>query len=187
MQSINRVSQILQRQVSERMIPWWKRVTEMVRLERVRRDAAQRRKQELARREQERRQEEARRQQEEQRRINLQGRVRDIYNSYVSEFYRSSERRVYVRGGDFYEVMSALELHPHARRKIGCGVRNIFIANTSYIGSPCFHVERCDGSVTDFSYRKCVDLPCWDRSGYNSSNPGPLKPKYNDFFDDDLF
>lgn len=50
-----------------------------------------------------------------------------------------------------------LERHPEAPEKIGGGVKRFYRARA--VGEPtsCFHLERLDGSTTDFSYMSCVN------------------------------
>jgi hypothetical protein len=50
-----------------------------------------------------------------------------------------------------------LERHPEATDKIGGGVKRFYRARA--VGEPtsCFHLERLNGSTTDFSYMSCVN------------------------------
>lgn len=48
-------------------------------------------------------------------------------------------------------LMSLLERHPKADKKIGCGVKRFYKDRTD-MPTSCFWVERKDGSKTDFSY-----------------------------------
>jgi hypothetical protein len=51
---------------------------------------------------------------------------------------------------------------PEGLEKIGAGIKRIYIDDNKF-GTLCFHLERVDGSVDDFSYRKCfrgkVNIP----------------------------
>ncbi|VFR01917.1 unnamed protein product [Cuscuta campestris] len=53
-------------------------------------------------------------------------------------------------------VMKALYFHPQRDEKIGTGAREIKVGRHEKHQSPCFIVVRSDGTVEDFSYRKCV-------------------------------
>ncbi|XP_020539597.1 DNA-directed RNA polymerase IV subunit 1 isoform X2 [Jatropha curcas] len=54
-------------------------------------------------------------------------------------------------------LMSALYFHPRRDEKIGSGAQDIKVVNhPEYQGSRCFSVVRTDGTIEDFSYRKCV-------------------------------
>lgn len=55
-------------------------------------------------------------------------------------------------------LLDLLEQHPEAAHKIGCGVRRFFIGPDGW-GKSCFHLERLDGSTTDWSVRACLMHP----------------------------
>lgn len=61
--------------------------------------------------------------------------------------------------GDFQFMLELLLRHPRAEEKIGVGVRAIRIEPDGIWGGVMFVAERLDGSVTDFSYRKCLRAP----------------------------
>ena len=61
-----------------------------------------------------------------------------------------------VEEGDAVLLRALIERHPEATHKIGCGVISFYKARTD-MPTSCFWVKRRDGSVTDFSYRTCVD------------------------------
>lgn len=48
-----------------------------------------------------------------------------------------------------------LERHPSAERKIGCGVRAIWVRSNGKFGRG-FWIERTDGTWEDFSYKQCL-------------------------------
>jgi hypothetical protein len=54
-------------------------------------------------------------------------------------------------------LLDLLERHPEVREKIGVGAKRFYRARA--VGQPtsCFHLERLDGSTTDFSYISCVN------------------------------
>ncbi|KAB1217168.1 DNA-directed RNA polymerase IV subunit 1 [Morella rubra] len=54
-------------------------------------------------------------------------------------------------------LMMALFFHPHRDEKIGSGAQDIkVVRHPKYLNTRCFEVVRKDGTVEDFSYRKCV-------------------------------
>ena len=63
-----------------------------------------------------------------------------------------------LQGEDFKLLMKVLNKHPRASEKIGAGVASIVVG--PYVcRSRCFFVIRIDGSVEDFSVRKCLGAP----------------------------
>jgi Protein of unknown function (DUF3223) len=49
-----------------------------------------------------------------------------------------------------------LERHPEVLQKVGCGIKR-FYRNATSKGTDCFWLERHDGTVTDFSFKTCID------------------------------
>jgi hypothetical protein len=47
--------------------------------------------------------------------------------------------------------------HKEAEKKIGAGIEAFQVRMNSLFYSRCYYIIRKDGSITDFSYRKCVD------------------------------
>lgn len=52
-------------------------------------------------------------------------------------------------------LLNLLALHPDARQKIGCGVKDFYIGDGMY-GTNCFWLMRLDGTMTDWSFLKCL-------------------------------
>lgn len=73
----------------------------------------------------------------------------------------NESERVNVTGFNLDVMLLVLSRHPQLKTKIGAGVESIFVAYTLF-ASACFHIQRVDGSVIDFSYRKCLDLEMRD-------------------------
>lgn len=69
-----------------------------------------------------------------------------------------------LAGNDARVVYAVLTNHPRAAEKIGTGVAAI-VADRFVGGSRCFFVIRTDGSVIDFSARKCIGAPTGDTPG----------------------
>ncbi len=52
-------------------------------------------------------------------------------------------------------LLAALENHPDAKEKIGCGITHFSVRTADY-GTKCFWVNRVDGSTEKFSHKSCV-------------------------------
>ena len=62
--------------------------------------------------------------------------------------------------------------HESAEKKIGeSGIKSIQVNWHLEHDSKCYYVVRNDGSISDFSYRKCVEgcFPGWDKSNASKS------------------
>ena len=83
----------------------------------------------------------------------------DRYRQYkraqaIKERHADGER---LTGHDLAFMLGLQRQHPHAQAKIGSGVDAILVHR--YIGgSRCFFILRQDGSLEDFSVRKCLGL-----------------------------
>lgn len=53
-------------------------------------------------------------------------------------------------------LFELLQRHPEASDKIGVGVKRIYRDRTPFHPTSCFHIERTDGTTTDFSYPSCI-------------------------------
>ncbi|KAI3841938.1 hypothetical protein MKW92_049444 [Papaver armeniacum] len=58
--------------------------------------------------------------------------------------------------GEKSTMLCALSYHPRGNEKVGSGLSEIKVGYHPKYNSRCFNVVRTDGSVEDFSYRKCV-------------------------------
>jgi hypothetical protein len=62
-----------------------------------------------------------------------------------------------LRPEDEALMLDVLQHHPHAREKIGVGIKRLRIGEPpGFPGQRCFWIERIDGSRIDFSYRQCL-------------------------------
>ncbi|KAF5734464.1 DNA-directed RNA polymerase IV subunit 1 [Tripterygium wilfordii] len=62
-----------------------------------------------------------------------------------------------INARDKSVLMEALSFHPRKEDKFSSGVHEIKVGNhPKYENSRCFLLERADGTLEDFSYRKCV-------------------------------
>lgn len=57
---------------------------------------------------------------------------------------------------DATELSWLLERHPEFQDKLGAGVKRFSLRNALY-GTRCFEIVRTDGSITDFSFKSCID------------------------------
>jgi hypothetical protein len=76
-------------------------------------------------------------------------------------FSRMLQREVdKVEGEEFEQVLALLQLHPNAKAKIGPGVEAIYREPNPQNGgrNNGFVIHRIDGTIIDFSYRKCLGL-----------------------------
>lgn len=53
-------------------------------------------------------------------------------------------------------LFELLQRHPEADDKIGVGVKRFYRAKSPIHPTSCFHIERYDGTTTDFSYPSCI-------------------------------
>ncbi|XP_043718308.1 DNA-directed RNA polymerase IV subunit 1 [Telopea speciosissima] len=63
----------------------------------------------------------------------------------------------YLNEGDKSILLTALFFHPHRDQKMGSGLQDIKVGYHSlHRQSRCFILVRMDGTIEDFSYRKCI-------------------------------
>ena len=53
-------------------------------------------------------------------------------------------------------LFELIQRHPDASQKIGVGIKRFYRDRSPIHPSSCFHLERVDGTTTDFSYTKCI-------------------------------
>jgi len=73
--------------------------------------------------------------------------------SWCRKMIATGQERPYTYD-EHIKLLALLERHPRAEQKIGVGVRRFF--TRKIFQYYCLHLERFDGSSTDFSYLKCV-------------------------------
>ena len=77
----------------------------------------------------------------------------------ATTFFKDMLRRYHpeerVNEEDALHLAALLERHDEYKEKVGCGVAYFSIMMTEH-GTPCFRINRTDGTGTDFSYRHCV-------------------------------
>ena len=57
---------------------------------------------------------------------------------------------------DYQEIYMLLQNHPNATQKLEGGIVGIRVDYDEYNGQ-CFHIERPNGTLENFSYIKCVN------------------------------
>ncbi|MED6131304.1 hypothetical protein PIB30_008638 [Stylosanthes scabra] len=58
---------------------------------------------------------------------------------------------------DLFTMLKVLHFHPHRDEKYGSGPQHIKVGwHPEHKAARCFFIERTDGTVEDFSYRKCI-------------------------------
>lgn len=76
------------------------------------------------------------------------------------EFFRTMLNKYYpgdkVSKDDAIVLMAAVQKHPDASQKIGCGVTH-FSVRTADFGTQCFWVNRTDGTTEKFAIGKCLN------------------------------
>lgn len=60
-----------------------------------------------------------------------------------------------VKADDALILMAALEHHPDAAQKIGCGIAGFSVRSADF-GTKCFWVNRIDGSTEKFSITAAI-------------------------------
>lgn len=59
---------------------------------------------------------------------------------------------------DLQFISELLKRHPEYDRKIGIGIKAIVVKiDGHWHKTRCFHIQRTDGTETDFSYKNCID------------------------------
>ncbi|MHA1867548.1 MAG: DCL family protein [Candidatus Heimdallarchaeaceae archaeon] len=61
-----------------------------------------------------------------------------------------------INSSDSTLLQEVLLFHPQYKRKKGIGVKKFFKQKSLDHPTSCFHLERDDGSTTDFSYMSCI-------------------------------
>lgn len=77
--------------------------------------------------------------------------VRSIVDSYTDNTWLNPE--------DFNFIMEIIKLHDEAESKIGPGIAGIWIKKNYPYMTRGFWITRTDGTITDFSWVKCIDKP----------------------------
>lgn len=89
----------------------------------------------------------------------MEDECKSILSKYADKLSHPSlaSCRAFLDTTEFALVYQALQRHPKAESKVGCGVKAIFVQRDRF-GSFCFHLQRVDGSEEDFSYKKLFKM-----------------------------
>jgi hypothetical protein len=93
--------------------------------------------------------------------------------AYFTEILNRTELNSKLSGDDFNDIKELLETHPNSSEKIGVGIAELYVANTSYQGK-CFHLKRIDGSSDNFGIHKCIDGES-DKKNFNMAARQAIK------------
>jgi hypothetical protein len=75
--------------------------------------------------------------------------------AYLKEMLRRYDVGDRVSADDTVILRAALERHPDAAIKTGCGITH-FSVRTADFGTKCFWVNRADGTTEKFSHTACI-------------------------------
>lgn len=75
------------------------------------------------------------------------------YFSAMLQRYKDGEG---INAFDDLLLFELLQRHPQAHEKMGVGIKRFYRDRSPTHPSSCFHLERYDGTTTDFSYRLCL-------------------------------
>ena len=82
----------------------------------------------------------------------------ELWN-YMKALRESLDRDAELEGKVLAIVKDLLDKHPRAAEKKGDGVQSIsYGEHPTYKGTQCFIINRVDGTTSDFSFRKCIDI-----------------------------
>ncbi len=80
------------------------------------------------------------------------------FKDFVKTILNKYELNKPIDAADFLFISELLKRHPEYDRKIGSGIKAIVIKIDGNWGKTrCFHIQRTDGTETDFSYIHCID------------------------------
>ncbi len=78
-------------------------------------------------------------------------------STYAKEILKKSELGKVLTGEDKHFIFGLIECHPNATEKIGAGIKHIIArVDPVWKKGKQFLIIRVDGSVIDFSYKKCI-------------------------------
>ena len=98
--------------------------------------------------------------------------------NYTKALRDSLDRDSVVEGKPLAILLALLHRHPRATAKIGSGVDTIsYGEHKEYKGTQCFMINRTDGSVEDFSFRKCIQAIFPTNNASNSSKSNNNRDK----------
>lgn len=75
--------------------------------------------------------------------------------AYLKDMLHRYEVGDRVSSSDAVILLAALERHPDAKAKKGCGITH-FSVRTADFGTKCFWLNRTDGTTEKFSHTTCI-------------------------------
>ena len=75
--------------------------------------------------------------------------------SYLNEMLHRYDLGDKVSADDAIILRAALDRHPEAVAKVGCGI-TYFSVRTADFGTRCFWLNRADGTTEKFSHTACI-------------------------------
>jgi hypothetical protein len=75
--------------------------------------------------------------------------------AYLNEMLHRYDVGDRVSPEDAVILRAAVDRHPDAEAKIGCGIATFSVRSADY-GTKCFWVNRTDGTTEKFSHRGCI-------------------------------
>lgn len=80
------------------------------------------------------------------------------FKEFVKIILRKYEINNAINVEDLQFISELLKRHPEYDAKIGSGIKAIVVKTDGNWGNTkCFHIQRTDGTETDFSYITCID------------------------------
>ena len=81
--------------------------------------------------------------------------TRKVANSFIRELLNRQRLSEPIPEPHHSFLCALISRHPLATEKVGVGIQHFTVEHAAY-GTRCFYLTRVDGSITDFSYLKCV-------------------------------
>lgn len=75
--------------------------------------------------------------------------------AYLNEMLHRYNLGDKVSAGDAVILRAALDRHPAAEAKVGCGIIHFSVRTADY-GTRCFWLDRTDGTTEKFSHKACI-------------------------------
>jgi hypothetical protein len=108
-------------------------------------------------------------------------------SSFFKEILNKYDDDEIITGNDDKLLFELIQRHPEATEKIGNGILKFYKAKSGSFNTSCFHIERIDGSKTDFSYASCISskIPTAQSSFYKACHASVdevLRKKKKEYF-----
>jgi len=103
----------------------------------------------------------------------LKSEAQKILNFYGSQL-KGDHHGIYLEGEDYAVIYKILLKHREYQNKIGVGIKHLFVAYSLPFRCPCFHIQRTNGSIVDFSYASCLSKSRRSKNPYDASRNTPV-------------